>query len=293
MVNLNRRCFLCAVAAGTVGLLRLPRSFGAALKLGVAPPRIVVEKQAHGPVLIMVVAAGLDLDPAAIPEPYRIGVHVCFPPSRRACWCGGWHAPDDPADFVIVAGPDAGRWRFGENSLGLAVLPAGHRPHPDLSTLRVPAVDLLPTSTLVIEHIAEGVLVPGLIGFDFADVRSAVGRGRDLHFAHAVSSIGIVHAADQAVANSGGWLRKATDLLVRHTGNENVLLCDINESCERVIAACSEDTCGAFYATIQPGTQHSVVAVLGASSEPPCILAGSRRQARTAAFACRDPPQTC
>lgn len=215
--------------------------------------------------LITVAAAGLALDPAGIPELYRAGVHVCFPPSRCPCWCGGWHEPDDPADFVIVAGPDARRWRFGDDRFGLAIVPAGQPSHPDFSTLHVPTSVLPLTTTQVIEQIAEGLLVPGLCGYDSRDLPWLIEPRRQLHFAHAATVTGVLDAGRRVLARASGWLPNATNLLVRHTSNEATLLHDLGLNIDRLLASASRDTSAVLYATISPGSPVSVVAVLAAS----------------------------
>lgn len=258
---LSTRRQLLGAAAASAGLLSLPHSLRKALTVSGCPRHVATRLTDGGPALIMVVAAGVDIVPAAIPEPYRIGLHVCYPPSRRACWCGGWHGPDDPADFVIAAGESAHRWRFGEDHPGLAILATGQRPHPDLSTLHVPAGQLVLTTTRIIEQIAEGLLVPGIAGYDLRDLCAMVERGRPLHFAYATSA-GVVAATAKVLTASGDWLPNATNLVVRCTSCARTLLHDVGVTCDKLLLTVGKDANAIFSLTIPDGASPSVVGVL-------------------------------
>ena len=142
-----------------------------------------------GPLLMVVAMPGAGLDGAWIPEKYRPRTHICFPQSRKPCWCGAWHRSTDPADYLMAVGSPSREVRFASGVPGLAIVPEGAR-HPDgaFSSVAVPARDFALWALRAVEQIAEGLLVPGVIGYHFDDMTLMVGTGRRLQFSYAASA---------------------------------------------------------------------------------------------------------
>jgi hypothetical protein len=202
------------------------------------------------------------LDGAWIPESYRPWTHICFPPSRKPCWCGDWHQPTDPADFLMAVGSPSREMRFASGVPGLAIVPEGTG-HPDgaFSSVAVPARDFALWALRAVEQIAEGLLVPGVIGCHFDDMTLMVGTERRLQFSYAASATGILDASTQAIAQSRNWLPWSSNLLVRMTGTPSFALSDLDEAHTSLMNAVNGSTNAMFFATI---SQETVFAIMGA-----------------------------
>ena len=111
---------------------------------------------------------------------------------------------------------------FASGVPGLAIVPEGAR-HPDgaFSWVAVPARDFALWALRAVEQIAEGLLVPGVIGYHFDDMRLMVGTERRLQFSYAASEIGILDASAQAIAQARNWLPWSSNLLVRMAGTRS------------------------------------------------------------------------
>ena len=205
---------------------------------------------------------GAGLDGAWIPEKYRPRTHICFPPSRKPCWCGSWHRSTDPADYLMVVGSPSREVRFASGVLGLAIVPEGES-HPDgaFSWVAVPARDFALWALRAVEQIAEGLLVPGLIGYHFDDMRLMVSSGRRLDFSYAASEIGILDASARAIAQARNWLPWSSNLLVRMAGTPSLTLAELSEAATSLVNAANNNTNTMFFAPIG---QEAVFAIMGA-----------------------------
>jgi hypothetical protein len=211
----------------------------------------------------MVVAMpGAGLDGAWIPEKYRPWTHICFPPWRKPCWCGDWHQPTDPADFLMAVGSPSREVRFASGVPGLAIVPEGaRRPDGAFSWVAVPARDFTLWALRAVEQIAEGLLVPGLIGYHFDDMRLMIGTRRRLKFSYAASEIGILDASARAIAQARNWLPWSSDLLARMAGTRSLTLADLNDAAASLLDAANNNTNTMFFSPIG---QETVFAIMGA-----------------------------
>ena len=116
------------------------------------------------------------------------------------------------------------------------------------------------SGTSAVEQIAEGLLVPGVIGYHFDDMTLMVGTERRLQFA-------------MPPARRESWTRDkrlsgpqlapwSSNLLVRTTGTPSFTLADLTEACDSLLNAANTDTNTMFFATTSG--QQAVVAIMGA-----------------------------
>jgi len=146
---------------------------------------------------------------------------------------------------------------------GLAIVPEGARHHDGaFSWVAVPARDFALWALRAVEQIAEGLLVPGVIGYHFDDMTLMVGIERRLQFSYAASATGIQDASAQAIAQARNWLPWSSSLLVRTTGTPSFTLADLTEACNSLLNAANTDTNTMFFATTSG--QQAIVAIMGA-----------------------------
>jgi hypothetical protein len=262
MALCTRRWFLGAASATTTGLLCFPRQALAALVEPWCPRRVARLDPKQGLLLMVVAMPGARLDGAWIPEKYRPWTHICFPPSRKPCWCGAWHRSTDPADYLMAVGSPSREVRFASGVPGLAIVPEGAR-HPDgaFSWVAVPARDFAFWALRAVEQIAEGLLVPGVIGYHFDDMTLMVGTERRLQFSYAASEIGILDASARAIAQARNWLPWSSNLLVRMAGTPSLKLADLGEAATSLVNAANNSTNTMFFAPIG---EETVFAIMGA-----------------------------
>jgi hypothetical protein len=253
---------LVAGAAAGVSLLALQRRVLADTSRPWCPRGIATAVDPHSPCLLIAAKPGAGIDAATLAEKYRWGMHICFPPSRRACWCGYWHEPTDPADFLFVVGDGADGLRAADDRAGMAIVPNGANRHPILSTLRLPSRDFPLWAMRAIEQVAEGILVPGLFGLDLVDVGVVVGRRRDLGFSYVASSNGLVDPGTRAVAMARAWLPHASEAVVRFTGPPTITFEEIGHSTD-AIEAVNKNMDLVLCATVIPDIDRSIFAILG------------------------------
>ena len=262
MAHCTRRWFLGAASATTTGLLCFPRQTLAALTEPWCPRRVARLDPKEGLLLMVAAMPDAGLDGAWMPESYRPWTHICFPPSRQPCWCGAWHSSTDPADYLMAVGNPPREVRFASGVPGLAIVPKGaSRPDSAFSWVAVPAQDFRHWALRAVEQIAEGLLVPGLIGYHFDDMRLTVGSGRRLHFSYAASAIGILDASARAIAQARNWLPWSSNLLVRMAGTPSLTLADLSEAATSLANAAHNNTDTMFFAPIG---QEPVFAIMGA-----------------------------
>jgi len=262
MALCTRRWFLGAASATTTGLLCFPRQALAALVEPWCPRRVARLDPKQGLLLMVVAMPGARLDGAWIPEKYRPWTHICFPPSRKPCWCGAWHRSTDPADYLMAVGSPSREVRFASGVPGLAIVPEGAR-HPDgaFSWVAVPARDFAFWALRAVEQIAEGLLVPGVIGYHFDDMTLMVGTERRLQFSYAASEIGILDASARAIAQARNWLPWSSNLLVRMAGTPSLKLADLGEAATSLVNAANNSRNTMFFAPIG---EETVFAIMGA-----------------------------
>jgi len=216
----------------------------------------------HSLVYLLVAVQGAGAG-AEVPERYRPFMHVCYPPTRRPCWCGGWHEPNDPVDLVLVVGTPQPDLRLRRKALVLHIQPTGARSIAG-STANVvegPFVGFGSWAARAVEQVSEPILVPGLIDTDFADIAPFLRESRKLRFEFGTSPSGILGAGDTVVARARPWLPYATNLLVRITGKPDVTLEDVNILCMAIAEAAHPDVCITFAATISE--EKNVVGLMG------------------------------
>jgi hypothetical protein len=179
-------------------------------------------------------------------------MHVCYPLTSRPCWCGGWHAPDDPADLVLVVGTPQPDLRVRPKALVLHIQPT-EAPSIAGSTANVvegPVVGFGSWAARAVEQVSEPILVPGLIGVSFADIPPFLHESRVLRFEFGSSPGGILDAGDTVLTPARPWLPHATNLLVRITGKPDVTLEEVNTLCMAIAEAAHPEVCIVFAATI-------------------------------------------
>jgi len=262
MALCTRRWFVGAVSATTAGMLCFPRQALAALVEPWCSRGIARLDPLTGPLLLIVAMPGAGFDGACIPEKYRPWTHICFPPSRKPCWCGAWHESTDPADYLMAVGKPSREVRFASGVPGLAIVPEGERrPDGAFSWVAVPVRDFRHWALRAVEQIAEGLLVPGLIGYHFDDMRLMVGTERRLHFSYAASEIGILDASARAIAQARNWLPWSSNLFVRMAGTPSLTLADLGEAATSLVNAANSSTNTMFFAPIG---RETVFAIMGA-----------------------------
>ena len=262
MALCTRRWFLGAASATTTGLLCFPRQTLAALAEPWCPRRVARLDPKEGLLLMVAAMPGAGLDGPWIPEKYRPWTHICFPPSRKPCWCGAWHRSTDPADYLMAVGNPSREVRFASGVPGLAIVPEGaRRPDGAFSSVALPARDFPRWALRAVEQIAEGLLVPGLIGYCFDCTKLVVGTERRLQFSYAASASGILDAGTKAIAQARSWLPWSSNLVVRMTGTPSLSLGDVSEACHSLLSAADKNTDTRFFATIG---QEAVFAIMGA-----------------------------
>ena len=270
MRHLSRRRFI-TLATGAAGIACVPRRLLAAASAGSryaepwpsCPRTLPSSGDDENPLVYLLVAmpdAGAGAD---VPKRYRPSMHVCYPPTRRPCWCGGWHEPDDPVDLVLVVGTPLPGLRMRPEALVLHIQPAG-TPSIAGSTANVvegPVVGFGSWAASAVGQVSEPILVPGVIGIDFADIPPFLRESRELRFEFGSSPSGILEAGEAVVARARPWLTRATTLLVRIAGRPGTTLEDVNTLCVSIAETAHADVCIAFAATISD--EENTVGVMG------------------------------
>ena len=269
MKHLSRRRFI-TLAAGTTGIACLPRRLIAAAIAGSQDakpwpscPRTLPSSGDDEHSLVYLLVAMPDAGPAArVPERYRPFMHVCYPPTRRPCWCGGWHEANDPVNFVLVVGTPAPNLRLGQAARGLFILPAEAAPNEGtaMNVVKGPACGFGSWATRAVEQASEPFLIPGLIGSDLADMFTILGESTEQRFDFGTSPRGILHAGATAVAHASPWLAQASGLLVRITGKHDLTFEDVNTICSTVGDAAHPEANIIFSASL---AEENVVGVMG------------------------------
>jgi hypothetical protein len=152
--------------------------------------------------------------------------------------------------------------RFASGAPGLAIVPEGAR-YPDgaFSWVAVPARDFALWALRAVDQIAEGLLVPGVIGYHFDDMTLMVGIERRLQFSYAAGAAGILDASAQAIAQARNWLPWSSNLLARVAGSPSFALADLTEACNSLRNAANKNTNTRFFAT---SGQQTTFAIMGA-----------------------------
>ena len=270
MKHLSRRRFL-AVAASAAGGACVPTKLLAAARAGSqysepwpSCPRTLPSSGDDGHSLVYLLVAMPDAGSGAeVPERYWPFMHVCYPPTRWPCWCGGWHEPGDPVDLVLVVGTPQPDLRFRRKALVLHIQPTGARSiaGSTANVVESPFVGFGSWAARAVEQVSEPILVPGLIGVDFADIPPFLRESGELRFEFGTSPGGILDAGDIVVARARPWLPHATNLLVRITGEPDVTLEDVNTLCKTIAEAAHPDVCITFAATISE--EENMVGLMG------------------------------
>ena len=269
MKHLSRRRFI-TLAASATGAACVPRKLLAAASAGSqyaepwpsCPPTLPSGgDDGHSLVYLLVAMpdAGAGAGPA---ERYRPFMHVCYPPTRQPCWCGGWHEPDDPVNFVLIVGTPAPTLRVRQAARGLFILPAEAAPIEGtaMNVVKGPACGFGSWATRAVEQASEPFLIPGVIGSDLADMIAMLGECTEQRFDFGTSPRGILHAGATAVAHSSPWLAQASGLLVRITGTCDLTLEDVNTICSAIGDAAHPGANIIFSASL---ADENVVGVMG------------------------------
>jgi hypothetical protein len=270
MKHLSRRRFI-TLAVGAAGIACVPRKllFSANAGLQYAEPwpscprTLPSSGDDENPLVYLLVAMPDAGAGSEFPERYRPSMHVCYPPTRRPCWCGGWHGPDDPVDLALVVGTPQPDLRVRPEALVLHIQPTG-APSIAGSTANVvegPVVGFGSWAARAVGQISEPILVPGMIGISFADIPPFLRENRELRFAFGSSPTGILDAGEIVVARARPWLTCATNLLVRITGRPDTTLEDVNTLCMTIAETAHADMGIAFAATISD--EENTVGVMG------------------------------
>jgi len=269
MKHLSRRRFI-ALAAGATGIVCVPRRLLAAASAGSQDaepwpscPRTPPSSGEDGHSLVYLLVAMPDAGVVAeVSKRYRPFMHVCYPPTRRPCWCGGWHESSDPVNFVLVVGTPAPNLRLRQAARGLFILPAEATPIEGtaMNVVKGPACGFGSWATRAIEQASEPFLIPGLIGSDLADMIAMLGESTEQRFDFGTSPAKILDAGAIAVAHASPWLAQASGLLVRITGKHDLTIEDVNTICSTVGDAAHPEANIIFSAAI---ADENVVGVMG------------------------------
>jgi hypothetical protein len=135
------------------------------------------------------------------------------------------------------------------------------RPDGAFSWVAVPARGFALWALRAVEQIAEGLLVPGVIGYHFDDMTLMVGIERRLQFSYVASVTGILDASAQAIAQARNWLPWSSNLLVRVAGTPSFTLADLTEACNSLLNAANNNANTMFFAT---SGQQTAFAIMGA-----------------------------
>ena len=215
MAHFSRRRFV-TLAAGAAGLACVPRKLLGATRASSPPvetwppsPRRLPSKNEDraGPLYLLVSMPG-DGDSVETPEKYRHCMHVCYPPTRRPCWCGGWHTPDDPVDLVLVVGTPQRDVRLSPTARGLFLLPQGESPirGTTMNFVECPTRDFGRWAARAIDQVSEALITPGLISVDFEDLLTIMRASTELRFDYATSNREILDAGDAFMEKARPWL---------------------------------------------------------------------------------------
>jgi len=243
MNHLSRRRFI-TLAAGATGIACVPRKLLAAANAGSQDaepwpscPRTLPSNSDDEHSLVYLLVAMPDAGAAArAARRYRPFMHVCYPPTRRPCWCGGWHEASDPVNFVLVVGTPAPDLRLRQAARGLFILPVDAAPIEGtaMNVMKGPVCSFGSWATRAVEQASEPFLIPGLIGSDLADMIAILGERTEQHFDFGTSPRGILDAGAIAVAHARPWLTQVSGLLVPITGTHDLTIEDVNTICSAI-----------------------------------------------------------
>ena len=269
MKHLSPRRFI-TLAASAAGIACMPRKLLAAASVGSqhaepwpSRPRTLPSSSDDGHPLVYLLVAMPDAGAAAqVPKRYRPFMHVCYPPTRRPCWCGGGDEPADPVNFVLVVGTPAPDLRARQAARGLFILPAEAAPigGPAMNVVKGPVCGFGSWAIRAVEQASEPFLIPGLIGSDLADLIAMLGESTEQRFDFGTSPSGILDAGATAVAHATPWLAQASGLLVRITGTHDLTLEDVNTICSAIGDAAHPGANIIFSAAV---ADENVVGVMG------------------------------
>jgi hypothetical protein len=175
MNHLSRRRFI-ALAAGMTSIACVPRKLLGAANAGSRDAelwpscrRTLPSSSDDEHSLVYLLVAMPDAGATArVHERYRPFMHVCYPPTRRPCWCGGWHEASDPVNFVLVVGTPAPNLRLRQAARGLFILPTEATPIEGtaMNVAKGPAGGFGSWAIRAVEQASEPFLIPGVIGSD-------------------------------------------------------------------------------------------------------------------------------
>lgn len=126
---------------------------------------------------------GVEL-PLLVPKHLQGSIHLAQSWAPVVCGCGLVHAPADEMALSIFVGPAPPCRVSSRTHLSLAVLPhdtTERDRHYPVVVAHEPR-DFGPWAAALIRHLTEALLVPGLIGLDFHDVRELFIRTKHLGF---------------------------------------------------------------------------------------------------------------
>lgn len=190
-------------------------------------------------------------------------VHTCGTSLPTPCHCGQTHSIGDPFYLVLIVGPEDGSFGPTQDCLCLRIAPfAAPAPggsHRWVTPLAHQAADERWTD-MAIAQLLVGVLVPGLIFCDIADLRDLPLGEDPLFFDYELDDGDVVAAMRRLVARADWWNRSAACGLVRHTIRKGGSLREINDSAGLVEEPCSELIKLTHFVTIGPT---AVAAILG------------------------------
>jgi cell division protein FtsZ len=166
-------------------------------------------------------------------------------------------------DLVLVVGTPQPDLRVPPEALVLHIQPAGS-PSIAGSTTNVvdgPVAGFGSWAARAVGQVSEPILVPGVIGIDFADIPPFPRESGELRFEFGRSPSGILEARETVVTRARPWLTRATSLLVRITGGPDTTLEDVNTLCMTIAETAHADVCIAFAATVSE--EENMVGVMG------------------------------
>jgi hypothetical protein len=122
MKHLSRRRFI-TLATSAAGIACVPRRLLAAANAGSqeaepwpsCPRTLPSSGDDENPLVYLLVAMPDAGGGAEVPVKYQPAMHVCYPPTRRPCWCGGWpsaRTSHPKTATACVCSYLATRWRF-------------------------------------------------------------------------------------------------------------------------------------------------------------------------------------
>jgi hypothetical protein len=156
---------------------------------------------------------------------------VAQPWRPRACHCGRFHSPDDPADLILLIGtPDPS---IPQHSDALILLATAASPSVDIGLPVVVAPsrrDFGRWSSELARNLFAPLLIAGLIGYDFADLTSLLRSASRFEFAYVTGSGGLVGLARRLVESSGLRPGEAALGNLLLTGRQSLTLFDVNEA---------------------------------------------------------------